>query len=95
MVDEDDVSRPAAVVGAPASLDAAHHLGVEPDARREAEAPAVDPAEADRLRPALGERVGDPRRGLDGIARQPERAREDARAAAGQEAERELARRRR
>ena len=69
--DEDDVSRPAPVVGAPARLDAAHHLRIEPDARREAEAPTVDPAEADLLRPALDEGVGDPRRGRTGSRGSP------------------------
>ena len=78
----------APAVGRPSPLvDAAHQLGVKPDPGREREAPAVHPPERDAARTALFERPGEHLGRLHGIAWQPERPGEHARASARHEAD--------
>ena len=89
--DEGRVARPPALLVAARAVDAPDRLGSEPDARREAEAAAVDPAERDRAGPARHESIDDLPRGGDRVSRQSERAGEDTRAAARDEPERQLA----
>ena len=68
-----------------------HRLGVEADPRREAEAAAVDRPERDAPQPALGKRGADGACGFGRVARQPERARQDARRASREEPDRKRA----
>ncbi len=82
--DEREVAGPLAVGAAPHLVDAPHGLGVDPDPCVEREAAAVDPAEADPSCPPLLDRLGEPDGRGEGLGRQPERARQDARAAAGE-----------
>src|SRR5581483_11931200 len=65
--------------------------GVDADAGAERETPAVDAADGDAPRAARLDRLGEPPCGGDRIGRQAERARENARAAAWQEADRHVA----
>src|SRR4051812_11641572 len=85
---EGEIAGALSRVGAPARVDPAHYLGVESDAGREREAPAVGAAEADPPRAPSGERRRDGASGVDGVAREPEGARQDARPAPRQEAHR-------
>src|SRR5581483_12206539 len=85
---EDEVARTATVGAAPATVDPADRLRVDAETAGEEEAAAVHAAGRDRARAAGGDRRRDPGRGGRRVAGQAERAREDARAAAGHEAER-------
>jgi hypothetical protein len=87
---EREVARPLSVPVA-ALVDPPHSLGVDPDARAEAEPPAVDAAERDPARPSALERVRDPPRSVLRIARQAERTRQHARPAARDEADQDIA----
>ncbi len=70
----------------PELVHAAHELRVEAEAGAESEASPVDATESDPSRAALGHAL----RGIDGIAREPERAWEHARTASGEESERNI-----
>ena len=89
---EGQVARAASFAVATAAVDPPDRLGIEPDSRREAEAPSVDLSERDRGRPAGLQRVERPHRRDHRIARQPERTRKDTRPAARQEPERDVTR---
>ena len=91
--DESGVAGTLAVLPPAEPVHPSHQLGVEPDPRREAEAPAVHPPGGDRPRAAGLQRRRDLARRRREVARQAERAREHIRPAAGQEAERDAARR--
>ena len=82
---EDEISGPAAGLVASAIVHSPHELGVESDAGGEAEAAPIRAAQRD----PPGVRRGKPARRLDGVARDPERTWKHARAAAGDEAERD------
>lgn len=73
------------VMGPPSLLDPPDELGVEAQTGGEGEAAAVHPPERDRSRVSGFERKPDPAGGRDRIAGQPERTREDVRAASGNE----------
>src|SRR5262249_47011647 len=79
LVRERDVAGTPAVLRAAERIDAPHELRVEPDTGREREAPTLDPAEADAPAAIRRDRVRDPLRRAEWIARKAERAREHAR----------------
>ena len=83
---ERDVARAAPVGAAAQRIDAPHELGVEAEARVEPEASPVDATEPD---PA-GAPFRNALRSLDRVAREPERAREHARPASREKAERHV-----
>ena len=74
----------------PERVDASHCLRVEADAGAEREATLVDAADRDPPGPLLRDRVRHDARRLDRVRRQPEAAREDARAAAREKADRHV-----
>ena len=88
---EGEVVRTAALEAASELVHAPDDLRVEPDARGEPEAASVDPPERDAPRAV---RLRGPRHGrpgsVDGVAREPQGAGEDARAAAGREPDRDV-----
>ena len=79
-----DVPGTPAFVRSSSRVDPADELRVQADPGREPEPPAVHPAERDPPRPTLEQ----PARGGYGVARHPERTRQHACAAAGDEADR-------
>src|SRR5581483_4633503 len=87
---EGEIAGTAAVVRAPERVDATDDVGRKADARAEAEAAAVDAADGDPARPSCLQRRRDPLSGRDRVARHAERARENTRATAGQEADRDV-----
>jgi hypothetical protein len=71
-------------------VDPAHRFRVQPDAGGEGEAAPVDAPESDPPRAATGDRIGELPRGRLRLVREAERAGEHARAAARQEADRDV-----
>ena len=89
--DEREVARPLAVVAASHLVDAPHGLRIEPEPCVEREPAAVDAAERDPALPSLLDRLGQLHGRRDRLGREPERARQDARAAARKKADRHVA----
>src|SRR5204862_7792714 len=88
--DEGEVARSPSLWRAAALVDPADDLGVDPDAGAEREPPPVHPTGRDVPEPVLCECAGELLGGLDGIPRQAERSRQDARAATRHEPERQV-----
>ena len=85
---EREIARPCTGVVAAERVQPPHRLAVEAEPGGETEAAAVDVAEPDSPQAALGERGADRPRRRHRVTRKAERARQDARAAARQKAER-------
>src|SRR5207244_1616628 len=88
---EGEVAGAAALAASAEGVDPPHDLRVEADAAVEPEPPSVRAADRDAARPARRERLPEPARGRDRVARQPEQPRHHARPAPGHEPERHTA----
>ena len=87
---ECEIAGATSVAAPPESIHPPHGLRGQPYAGCERETPAVDSTKRDPARSARRKRVRHLPSRFDGNPGQPEGAREDARAAAGQEADREV-----